>query len=396
MKKITCLLLLLAFAPVLTSFVPKGGEEGYKIRTVVIDPGHGGHDPGCSGVKAKEKDVALALALKLGKHIEEQYKDIKVIYTRKDDRFIELHRRAAIANENHADLFICIHLNSGPATAYGAETYVMGLHKSAANLEVAKRENASILLEEGYEEQYDGYDPKSPEGSTILELFQSAYLDQSLAFATRVQDNYRGKAKMKDRGIKQAGFLVLYKTTMPSVLIESGFLTNPSEEKFLTSEEGQSKIAEGLFTAFSSYKKELESRSPGTIVEQAPEDSTEGESSNMADHEIRVNGKPVNQGSTGEQPAVGESEAGIVFKVQIVSSANRIPMSDPSFQNLPDLKEYNEEGIFKYAAGKARTFTDATALQKDIRAKGFADAFVVAFRDGKKIPLKDALDAQGK
>ncbi|MCB0396635.1 MAG: N-acetylmuramoyl-L-alanine amidase [Flavobacteriales bacterium] len=387
MKKLL-VILIVPVLTVLTSFVPKP-VEGYKIRTVVIDAGHGGHDPGCSGAGALEKDVALSLALKLGKHIEEQFPEVKVIYTRKEDKFIELHKRAAIANENKADLFICIHLNSGPAAAYGSETYVMGLHKSAANLEVAKRENASILLEDDYQEQYDGYDPKSPEGSTILELFQSAHLEQSLSLATKIQSQYKNKAKMKDRGVKQAGFLVLYKTTMPSVLIESGFLTNPSEEAFLTSAEGQAKVAAGLFNAFSEYKKEMESKSTGTVVERTPENTqptkqSPDEQGNTASHDVKVNARP------------GEEEAGVVFKVQVVSSANRIEMNDPSFKNLSSLKEYQDQGIYKYAAGSAKTFSEATTLQSDIRAMGFTDAFIVAFRDGQKIPLRDALAEAGK
>jgi len=234
----------------------------YRIKTVVIDAGHGGHDSGCLGSSAKEKIIALEVALKLGAMIEEKFPDVKVVYTRKTDEFIELHERAAIANRNHADLFICIHCNSGGPSAFGVETYVMGLHKTDDNLNVAKRENSSILLEKDFKQKYDGFDPNSPEANIVFSLYQNAYLAQSLKFASAVQGQVEEYAGRFNRGVKQAGFLVLYRTAMPSVLIETGFLTNNSEEKYLLSEKGQNNIASSVFKAFEEYKLDMETGSP--------------------------------------------------------------------------------------------------------------------------------------
>lgn len=234
------------------------GLRAYKIRTVVIDAGHGGHDSGCLGKKAKEKDVALELAMAVGKQIEAKHKDVKVIFTRKDDRFLELHQRASVANKANADLFISIHLNSAKPTAFGTETYTQGLHVTGANLEVSKRENASVLLESDYTANYDGFDPKDPTTHIIFELFQSAYRNQSIRFAEKVEHNFVKHAGRSSRGVKQAGFLVLYRTTMPAVLIEAGFLTNPNEENYLTSAEGQQKLTESIYNAFAAYKAEID------------------------------------------------------------------------------------------------------------------------------------------
>lgn len=231
----------------------------YKIKTIVIDAGHGGHDVGCLGIHSKEKEVTLALALKTGKMIEENFPDVKVIYTRKTDVFIGLMERANIANKAKADLFISFHCNANKnKAAYGAETYAMGLHVSEANLSVAKRENEVILLEDNYEKNYDGFDPSSTEAYIIFSLYQNVNIDKSLYLASKVQEQFTTKLKRYNRGVKQAGFIVLYKTNMPSILIESGFLTNKAEEEFLTSTEGQDNIAKSVYLAFKTYKEDLE------------------------------------------------------------------------------------------------------------------------------------------
>lgn len=231
-----------------------------KIDVVVIDPGHGGHDPGTSGKSLKEKEVALKIALKLGHYIEKNIAGVKVIYTRKDDRYLSLDQRAEIANKAKADLFICIHANSLPgAPAYGTETFVMGLHKDKSNFEVAKRENSVILMDENYEERYEGFDPKSPESYILFTLNQSAYQESSLRFAAKIENQFKTRVGRNSRGVKQAGFMVLWKTTMPSVLIETGFLSNANEEKYLGSENGQDMIASGIYRAFKEYKSEMES-----------------------------------------------------------------------------------------------------------------------------------------
>ena len=230
----------------------------YRLRTVVLDAGHGGKDRGCAGARAREADVALSLILALGKQIQENMPDVKVIYTRKTNVFIELDERAAIANRNHADLFISIHCNAGPSQSHGTEVWTMGLHKTDANLGVAQRENAVILQEKDYKSRYDGFDPSSPQSHILFSLFQSAYITNSLRFAQRVDRQLRTSVSRPSRGVKQAGFLVLWKSTMPSVLIESGFLTNPSEERYLNDKANQSYMAAGIYRAFREYKRELE------------------------------------------------------------------------------------------------------------------------------------------
>ncbi|HEY9045565.1 MAG TPA: N-acetylmuramoyl-L-alanine amidase [Ohtaekwangia sp.] len=231
-----------------------------KVDVVVIDAGHGGKDPGNIGKTAREKDIALKLALKLGEYIEKNMPDVKVIYTRKDDRYLALDERAEIANKNKADLFICIHANSHSNTkAFGTETFTMGMHVDERNLQVAKRENSVILMDENYKERYEGFDPNSPESYILFTLTQSAYQESSLSFAQKVEEQFKSRVGRFSRGVKQAGFVVLWRTTMPSVLIEAGFLSNPPEEKFLLTSDGQDMIASGIYRAFKAYKSEVES-----------------------------------------------------------------------------------------------------------------------------------------
>ncbi len=244
----------------LLNFSGKSPAPETKVDVIVIDAGHGGHDPGTSGQSLKEKDVALKIALKVGTYIEKNIPDVRVIYTRKNDRYLSLDERAEIANKNKADLFICIHANSLPgAPAHGTETYVMGLHKDKSNFEVAKRENSVILMDENYEERYEGFDPSSPESYILFAINQSAYQENSLRFAAKVESQFKTRVGRSSRGVKQAGFMVLWKTTMPSVLIETGFLSNMNEEKYLGSENGQDLIASGIYRAFKEYKAEIES-----------------------------------------------------------------------------------------------------------------------------------------
>ena len=235
-------------------------DEGtsYRLRTVVLDAGHGGKDIGCSGRSAHEADVALAIILDLGRRIKEGNPGVRVIYTRRTDVFIELDERAAIANRNHADLFISVHCNAGPHPIHGTEVWCMGPHKTEANLGVAKRENAVILQEKDYQRRYDGFNPNSPQGNILFSLFQSAYITNSLRLAQRVDRHFRTSVGRSSRGVKQAGFIVLWKSTMPSILVESGFLTNPTEENYLDSKAGQQAIASGIYHAFREYKHDLE------------------------------------------------------------------------------------------------------------------------------------------
>jgi N-acetylmuramoyl-L-alanine amidase len=231
----------------------------FKIRTVIIDAGHGGKDPGTHGATLNEKDVVLKIALKLGEYIEKNHPEVKVIYTRKTDKFIELKERAAIANRNKAELFISIHANAiANNKTFGTETWVMGLHKSEANLAVAKRENSVILKEENYEEKYQGFD-NSTESIIMMSLIQNAYLESSVKFADKIEKQFKSKVGRNSRGVKQAGFIVLYETSTPSVLVEVGFLTNANEEKFLGTDDGQDLVASGIYRAFKEYKSEVES-----------------------------------------------------------------------------------------------------------------------------------------
>lgn len=261
---VLCMVLLVLPASVVIPRKPVN-----QIKTIVIDPGHGGLDPGCNGAnEIWEKAVTLSVALKLGKYLEDSLKDVQVLYTRKTDKFVELWERPNLANKNKADLFISIHCNSNTnVTAAGSETYFMGLHKTQGNLDVAKRENASIKYEANYQsnEKYGGFDPNSPEGHIIFTLVQNAFIQQSLRFSTLVENHTTKVSKIKSRGVKQAGFLVLWQTAMPSVLVETGFLTNATDRSFLKTDEGQKSIAKGIFLAVKAYKREVEKSAKSSV-----------------------------------------------------------------------------------------------------------------------------------
>ncbi|MFC4874337.1 N-acetylmuramoyl-L-alanine amidase family protein [Negadavirga shengliensis] len=244
-----------------SGFIPTGKHTAeFKLRRIVIDAGHGGKDPGTIGKVSREKDVALALALKVGQYVEELLPDVEVIYTRKTDNFLELKERANIANRNRADLFISIHCNATAATTvYGTETFVMGNKNFNANFEIVKRENAVILLEEDYQENYEGFDPQSPESYMMFNLMQKAYFANSLSLAEKIEKDFSGRVNRYSRGVKQAPFYVLWTTSMPSVLIETGFLSNVNEERYLNSKDGQTYIASGIYRAIKAYKEEIES-----------------------------------------------------------------------------------------------------------------------------------------
>lgn len=252
-KSLSFLMLTLA----LCSYKPLGVHK-VKIRTVVVDAGHGGHDAGSMYGGAKEKDVTLQIALKVGKEIETLMPDVKVIYTRDTDEFIELHERAGIANRKNADLFISIHCNANKKTeVFGTETFSMGLNKSEGNLNVAKRENAVILLEKDYEDQYEGFDPNSPEANIYFSFLQSAFMEQSLNLASKVETQFT-LIKRNSRGVKQAPFMVLWRSKMPSILIETGFISNKVERQYLTSEEGQQELSKAIAKSVEQYKKQVE------------------------------------------------------------------------------------------------------------------------------------------
>ncbi|MEZ0541714.1 N-acetylmuramoyl-L-alanine amidase family protein [Fibrella arboris] len=243
-----------------TNQQPRPAGKANQIRTVVLDAGHGGKDPGTHGRYAKEKTTNLKLVLALGAKIREEMPDVRVIYTRNTDRFVDLYERGAIANRNRADLFISIHCNAHPTSkaVHGTETYTLGLHRTERNLDVAKRENEVIKQERDYVKTYQGFNPDSPLAYIMLANYQHAFLGSSINFAEKVEHNFRRVAERKSNGVKQAGFIVLWKTTMPSVLIEAGYLTNTDEEDFLASEEGQEQMAGAIYKAFEQFKRDME------------------------------------------------------------------------------------------------------------------------------------------
>lgn len=267
MLKVLKTLVAVSFLFVSLAFIfqeePVSAKVNSKLNTVVIDAGHGGKDPGNLGTKSghiKEKNVALSVALALGRQIREDNPEVKVLFTRSTDEFIELGERSAFANRNNADLFISIHCNSTPhsKTVHGTETYVMGLHKTQGNLDVAKRENSVILQETNYKQKYKGFDPNSPLASIMLANYQSAFISSSLRLADQIEKKFKSVSDRESRGVKQAGFLVLWRTSMPCVLIEIGFLSTPDEERYLASEDGQEEVAASINAAFKSYKNEID------------------------------------------------------------------------------------------------------------------------------------------
>jgi N-acetylmuramoyl-L-alanine amidase len=361
-------------------------SDFFGVKTVCIDAGHGGHDPGCHGASANEKTVALAMALKLGKHIEENFPDVKVVYTRKTDVYLKLWERAAIANKAKADLFICIHANAGGPTASGTETYVMGLHKSESNLNVAKRENSSILLEEDYKTKYSDFDPNSPESYIVLTMRQDAFIDQSLSFAAKIQHQFTERVGRKNRGVKQAGFLVLHQTNMPSVLIETGFLTNKEEEKFLASAQGQDYMSSAVYRAFKEYKKEIEGKSLDDEKEIVEEVKPKVVREPKTKEELKKEKK--------EQKKNKEEAIGVVFKVQFATSSKELELLPQNFKGIENVEIYKAGGLYRYVVGKETNMTAANELQLQVRNKGYKDAFVIAFSEGKRISISQALKLQ--
>jgi len=363
-----------------------------KVKTVVLDAGHGGHDTGALGKNSREKDITLAIVLKLRDYIHDNMKGVKVILTRSDDTFVELYRRARIANENKADLFISVHCNStkSPA-AYGVETFVMGLHKSEANLAVAKAENAAILLEDDYVEKYDGFDPNSPEGNIFFSMMQNAFLDRSLALAGKVQHQLVDNLHMVNRGVKQAGFLVLYKTAMPGVLIETGFISNPGNEKFLLSENGQDQMAQAIFKALRDYKNQLEKRQP----EEQKSDTliVTNRSLDILRNKGNRNSQPdiATQVKKPDSVTTKQADAGMVsFRVQFAMYPDAKPIDSKIFKGIDNVKMYVHSGSYKYTSGDFGSMDEALQKRKELAGQGYKDAFVVAFKGQDRITNDEA------
>jgi len=342
---------------------------------VVLDAGHGGKDPGRpTDFGYKEKDIALDIVLKIGNNLE-KIEDIKVIYTRDKDVFIELRQRAKIANKADADLFVSVHCNAHNSQAYGTETYVLGLHRNDSNFRVAKLENEVIFLEDNFETNYEGFDPESPESLIGLTLMQEDYLDQSILLARYVQDNFTYKLKRKNRGVKQAGFWVLHNTYMPSILIETGFITNKSEGDYLNSQKGKISISKSISDAILNYKSKLNSDPlletkalPNKLVEE-----TEQKNKNISVAEI--------------QPKSSK----LIFKVQISAGPNRLSTKSYNFNGLSQISRQKLDSIYRYFYGNTSKYSIALELLKKAISKGYKTAYIVAYSDGEMITINEAL-----
>ena len=386
-----------------TASAEEGAQNSIKIKTVVLDAGHGGKDTGAiskNGV-IKEKDITLSVALKLGKMINSNYPDVKVVYTRKRDEYIELSKRAEIANRNKADLFISIHVNSQKGTtATGTETFVMGTHKSSSNFEICKLENSVIVLEEDYQSKYEGFDPNSPESYIIFSLLQNTHLEQSLKFAALIQDNFKLGPIKVNRGVKQGGLLVLWKTTMPAVLTEIGFISNPAESNQLRRDAVQSQIATRIFNAFAKYKTDYEGGAPKLIPDnempsqsaeqqEAAVESTEQQEATVASAD-RQETSVAETAVLNEQPkAKGQPEAkrqpeakgqpaasGKAYRIQILSVTKVLPAEAPDLKGRRDAYYIYANKAYKYCIGEYATREAAAADLPKIR-KQFSGAFII-------------------
>lgn len=387
---LVCLLLTFFNSPIF-------GQDSDKIKTVVIDAGHGGHDPGCLGSKSKEKDVVLDVALKTGELISQHCPDVKVIYTRSTDVFVELYRRAQIANDNKANLFISIHCNAAEnKAAHGVETFVMGVEKNEASMEIAKRENSVILLEKNYENNYDGFDPNSDEATVVFSLYSSAYLKNSAKMAAKVQNNLVKSTKLSDRQVRQAGYWVLYKVAMPSILVELGFLSNPQEEAFLIQEKNKKLMATSICNAFIDYKNAIEGTNiplvgsfpaPSVAKNEAPKTVEKPQPPKETKPEVKPETKPAPTSSSSDRIT------DIRFRVQFFASSENLNTQDKRFSSFPSVMKYNENNMWKFTAGNESTYEAIQPILKQVKTQ-YPDAFVVAFKNDKKITVSEARKLQ--
>jgi N-acetylmuramoyl-L-alanine amidase len=371
-------------------------QKGEKIQTIVIDAGHGGKDAGALGRLSTEKSINLSVALKFGAYIEENLPDVKVIYTRTTDKFVELSERAAIANRNNADVFISIHCNStdGITSVDGAETFVMGESKNEANLNVAKKENSAILLESNTK-AYGNFDPNSTEAYIIFSLNQSIYQSQSLSLADKVQKQFTKKVGRHDRGVQQAGFLVLWKTSMPSILVELGFINNMKEEQFLKSEKGQTQMALALYRAFEEYKREFESENHVSKKPETTDKPKATEKPKAADKPVATEKtNTTDKSESTNKPASVSGE--VYFSVQFSTLNRKVPVTDKAFKGIKEVEVYESNGAYRYVSGHFQTKSEAVARQTEVRNLGFTDAFIIAFIGQERVSVKQAEEALKK
>lgn len=373
-----------------------------KRFTLVIDPGHGGHDAGAIGAFSKEKDINLRTALAFGRYLERYCPDVNVIYTRKTDVFVTLHGRAEIANKAKADLFISIHTNAAPtrpSSVRGMETYTLGMHRAADNLAVAKRENEVILQEKDYKTRYQGFDPNSSESYIIFEFLQDNNMQKSVDLAKYVQRNVCSTASRPDKGVKQAGFLVLRETSMPSCLIELGFISTPADEQLLNDEKRVDDIARGIYQAFAQYKNKYDN---STTIPYRPNDveplvASQSEFRQQVQDGANADSKPSVKEDTPKKPETTpkpESKKtdndAIIFKVQIFAVDSKLKSSDPRFKGRTDATYYKEGGLVKYTIGESADYNEMNRLRRELNAT-FPGCFVIAFKDGNKMNINEAI-----
>jgi N-acetylmuramoyl-L-alanine amidase len=422
-------IIFLAFSLLLFSFTPFYTQtKSADPFVVVLDAGHGGHDPGNLGNGYLEKNIALNIVLKVGQLLGE-HKDIKVIYTRKDDTFIDLFVRGEIANKANADLFVSVHCDSHTSDAHGAGTFVLGLHANEQNFEIAKKENSVIYLEDNYETRYADYDINSPESVIGLTIMQEEFLDQSIALAKMIQDNFSDKLKRNNRKVKQAGFIVLHQTFMPSVLVETGFLTNKNEGAYLNSNKGQVEMGTAIANAILAYKdatkvntasnvvaepvietpvieapkkasvsskdelKDAIAQTEKDMVEEIPS-SVPTKKPNTTDTKMLDKEKLVAVVVTSSDPDKTEStvpESNVVFKVQIMASGKDLPSDSPYFKGLNLISKEPYKDMYRYLYGETRSHREAEMMKSKAALKGFSSAYIVAYRNGNRISILEAL-----
>ena len=379
MKRFKGYILLFVITICIVNYSFGSPNQKNKDFVVVIDAGHGGHDPGAVGKISKEKDINLKVALKLGNFITQNNKDVKIVYTRNKDVFIPLMRRAEIANNAKADLFISIHTNSVARnnSAKGTSTWTLGLSKSEANLAVAKRENAVILYESDYKSRYAGFNPNSAESYIIFEFMQDRYMEQSVHLASLVHSQFKNRCKRGDRGVHQAEFLVLKETAMPSILVELGFISNPEEERYLNTDNGLTNLANGIYHAFLTYKREHEIRLTGSSQTVIP-------------NEKEISNQPTSSKTTTNDNPTSNNTGDITFKIQLLAASTPIKVGDKQFKGLKNVDYYQEGGMYKYTYGASTDYNKVVQTQRSIKDK-FNGAFIVAFKDGKKINVNEAI-----
>ncbi len=392
--KTIVLILLIGFTSLSFGQTNDGQKLKHGVKTIVIDAGHGGKDPGAHGEITNEKTVVLAISLKLADYIKNKYPYMNVIMTRDDDTYLSLSERAEIANDNNADFFICIHANASASSAHGTETYVLGLHRTESQQKVAERENSTLLFEEDGEEKYKNFN-LTPDAIIARQLQLSVNLDKSIDLASKIQKQFKSIGR-KNRGVKQSGFWVLYKTTVPSLLIETGFLSSKEEEKFLSSEAGQIKIANGIFRAFQEYVAEVDGVEALIENGKGYDESIKEIEEKEKKEELKKIEKIEETQNTDQSTHTIEKKDVVYFKVQLLTSSKDLKENDARFKGI-HVSEYKQNGFYKYTSGLFENdFEGANEYKKEMRKRGFVHAFVVGFVNGERIPIGEAVKLSKK